>query len=369
MLIFFFILGLSILSLGAELFVRGASRLAALMGISPLIIGLTVVAFGTSAPEVAVVVQAGFQDQGDMAFGNIVGSNISNFLLILGLSALISPLVVSQRLIKLEVPLLLGISVLVIVLGLDGRITTPEGLLLLIGATTYTGFVIWSCRRENRQNANKTRHRDRPEVTLPETRAGGLKSGLMLVFGLGGLILGANWLVAGASGLARMLGISELVIGLTLVAVGTSLPELATSIAATRRGERDLAIGNIIGSNLFNLTFVLGLAVVILPGGLPVPSSTIAFDLPVMLAVTLACLPIFFSDYNINRWEGLFFLSYYGAYILYLLLFSIEHDFLPRYSTLMLRYIIPLTALLLLFVLIKTVRTHQQQRNWDKRNI
>lgn len=351
MLILQFLLGIAVLSAGAEFFVRGASRLAALFGISSLIIGLTVVAMGTSAPEVAVVIQAGFQGQGDMAFGNIIGSNISNFMFILGFSALIAPLVVSHRLVRLEVPLLLLLSAAVFWAAYDRQISRLEGVLLVSGSVAYTIFVIRQCRVEGGNSSNtetqKTEAGEDPKKVWMRNLA-------MLGAGLVGLIMGANWLVSGASGLARILGVSDLVIGLTVVAVGTSLPELATSVAATLRGERDLAIGNVIGSNLFNLLLVMGIGAALVPGGLAVPSSSISFDIPVMIAVTAACLPLFFSGYVISRWEGLVLLVYYTAYTVYLLLFSVEHDLLPAYSTVMLNYILPLTAILLAFVLART---------------
>jgi cation:H+ antiporter len=363
MLVLLFILGIAVLSAGAELFVRGASRLAAMFGISSLIIGLTVVAFGTSAPEVAVVVQAGFQGQGDMAFGNIIGSNISNFMLILGISALLAPLVVSHRLIRLEVPLLLVISAVVFLAAFDGQVSRVEGGLLVLGAVVYTVFVIQQSRGENRRNKKPGSPVEESggEKGSTEPKGSWIRNLVMLLGGLGGLVLGANWLVTGASGMARILGISELVIGLTVVAVGTSLPELATSIAATLRGERDLAIGNVIGSNLFNLLLVLGVGAALVPQGLAVPSSSISFDIPVMIAVTAACLPLFFSGYIISRGEGFVLLVYYAAYTAYLLLFSVEHDLLPAYSTLMLRYILPLTAILLVFVLARTFQVNRRK--------
>ena len=363
MLVLLFILGIAVLSAGAELFVRGASRLAAMFGIPSLIISLTVVAFGTSAPEVAVVVQASFQGQADMAFGNIIGSNISNFMLILGISALLAPLVVSHRLIRLEVPLLLVISVVVFYAAFDGQVSRVEGGLLVLGGVVYTVFVIRQSRGENRLNKKPGSPVAEPggEKGSAEPKGSWIRNLVMLLAGLAGLVLGANWLVTGASGMARILGISELVIGLTVVAVGTSLPELATSIAATLRGERDLAIGNVIGSNLFNLLLVLGVGAAIVPQGLTVPSSSISFDIPVMIAVTAACLPLFFSGYIISRGEGFVLLIYYAAYTAYLLLFSVEHDMLPAYSTLMLRYILPLTAILLVFVLARTFQANRRR--------
>jgi cation:H+ antiporter len=361
-----FILGLVVLIVGAELFVRGASRLASLVGISPLIIGLTVVAFGTSAPEVAVSVQAGLEGQGGIAIGNIIGSNISNLLLILGISAMVAPLVVSQRLIKLEVPLLLAVSVLVLLLAADRRISRVEGLILIVGVILYTAFLIWEYRRENQPKSAGAGDALAPtpsgQTPVREGRKVWLQQILLLAIGLVGLIFGARWLVYGASGMARALGVSELVIGLTVVAVGTSLPELATSISAAMRGERDMAIGNILGSNLFNLLLVMGSGAIVAPQGLPVPSSSISFDIPVMIAVTAASLPIFFSGYVISRWEGLLLVGYYGAYTLYLFLFSVQHELLPAYSTTMLRYILPLTALMLILVLAKAFWTNSRQK-------
>jgi cation:H+ antiporter len=312
---------------------------------------------------VAVVVQAGFQGQGDMAFGNIIGSNISNFMLILGISALLAPLVVSHRLIRLEVPLLLVISAVVFLAAFDGQVSRVEGGLLVLGAVVYTVFVIQQSRGENRRNKKPGSPVEESggEKGSTEPKGSWIRNLVMLLGGLGGLVLGANWLVTGASGMARILGISELVIGLTVVAVGTSLPELATSIAATLRGERDLAIGNVIGSNLFNLLLVLGVGAALVPQGLAVPSSSISFDIPVMIAVTAACLPLFFSGYIISRGEGFVLLVYYAAYTAYLLLFSVEHDLLPAYSTLMLRYILPLTAIMLVFVLARTFQVNRRK--------
>lgn len=359
MLIVLFVSGLLILSLGAEIFVRGSSRLASMLGISPLIIGLTVAAFGTSAPEVAVVVRAGFEGQGELAFGNIIGSNISNFLLILGLAAIAAPLVVSKRLYNLEIPLLLGVTSLVLVFGFNGQINRLEGALLLAGSAIYTLFVILKCRKENRESEKKNKGlpvRSHMSTDVEDQAPFLRKAWKPLIFigaGLGGLIAGAGWLVESASEIARFFGVSELIIGLSIVAIGTSLPELATAIAASIRGERDLAIGNVVGSNLFNLLFVLGIGAVVVPGGIPIPDSSISFDIPVLIAITAACLPIFFTQYKIDRLEGLLFLSCYGAYLFYLFLFSTEHDLLPAYSTIMLRYILPPTALLLLLFMIR----------------
>lgn len=341
-----FILGAVLLIAGAELLVRGASRIAVSAGISPLVVGLTVVAFGTSAPELAVTVGASLSGQADVALGNVIGSNIGNVLLILGLSAVVAPLVVSVQLVRLDVPLMIGVSVLVYLFALDGRVGRGEGVVLVAGVLLYTGFLVIQSRKETAAAR---------DVELPGTgiapdrplESRGIVDILLVIGGLALLVMGARWLVAGAVATAGALGVSELVIGLTVVAMGTSLPELATSVLAAIRGERDIAVGNIVGSNLFNLLCVLGLGSAVAPDGIPVATAALGFDLPVMIAVALACLPIFFTGYAIARWEGWLFLGYYAAYTLYLVLAASRHDALPLYSDTMALFVLPLTAVTL----------------------
>jgi cation:H+ antiporter len=344
-----FVLGGALLAGGAELLVRGASRLAVAGGISPLVVGLTVVAFGTSAPELAVTLDAALVGEADVALGNIVGSNIANILLILGLSAAVAPLAVAPRLVRLEVPLMIGASVLVLLLALDGRVGRLEGLLLFAGLVAYLVIAVRHSRRQ--QAAVQAEAQDAlVELGLADTRrrrGEWLLDVLSALAGLGLLVLGADWLVAGAVAAAAAVGISELVIGLTVVAVGTSLPELATSVMATLRGEREIAVGNAIGSNLFNLLCVLGLGGALAPAGLAVPRAAVTFDLPVMIAVAVACLPIFFTGHRIARGEGWLFLGYYAAYTGYLVLASAEHDALPAFSAALLWFALPLTAVTL----------------------
>ncbi|MHB1132179.1 MAG: calcium/sodium antiporter [Chloroflexota bacterium] len=341
--------GLVLLVLGGEALVRGASRLAAAAGISPLVVGLTVVAFGTSAPEAAVSLQSALAGQADIALGNVVGSNIFNVLFILGLSALIAPLVVARQLVRLDVPILIGVSLLVLVLALDGEVGTLDGLLLLGGIVAYTVFVLRESQRERGQAAAAG---GSAPVGRPTARQWVANIALVLV-GLGLLVLGARWLVQGATALARGLGISEVVIGLTIVAAGTSLPEVAASLIATQRGERDIAVGNVIGSCIFNLLFILGLTAVTAPSALAVAPALLAFDLPVMLAAAVACLPIFFTRHRIDRWEGLLFLGYYLAYTLFLVLDSAGHDALPAFSAAMLEFVLPLTVVTLLVLFVR----------------
>ncbi len=352
------IAGLVLLIAGAEILVRGSSRLAAAAGISPLVIGLTVVAFGTSSPELAVSVQSALAGQADIALGNVIGSNIFNVLFILGISALIIPLVVAQQLVRLDVPIMIGVSLLVYLLGLNGQIGRLEGLLLFAGIVTYTVFLIRQSRKESKevQEEYAQEYGDRQPHGARHT----IVNLLLVVGGLALLILGARWLVDSAVSLAQALGLSELIIGLTIIAAGTSMPEVATSIVAAIRGERDIAVGNVVGSNIFNLLAVLGLTSVVAPDGVPVAAPALAFDLPVMIAVALACLPIFFTGFRVARWEGFLFLVYYASYVLYLILDASQHDALPLFSSVMLLFVVPLTALTLLVLVVRERRAHRQ---------
>ncbi len=312
--------GLLLLVGGGELLVRGASRLARYMQISPLVIGLTVVAFGTSAPELAVSVQAALAGNADIALGNVVGSNIFNVLFILGVSALIVPLVVSSQLIRWDVPVMIAASLLLIVFGWDGAIVRWEGIMLFAGIIAYTYWCIRQSRQESRAVVEEFKQEWPTEneagIKLASTlwvNFGWIGSGLIL------LGLGSTFLISGAVKVAASLGVSELVIGLTIVAAGTSLPEVVTSITAAIRGERDIAVGNVVGSNIFNILCVLGLSSTIGPTGILVSNSALAFDIPVMIVVACACLPIFFTGRVISRWEGGVFLFLYIAYTTYLI--------------------------------------------------
>lgn len=345
-----FLAGLVALVAGAELLVRGAARLAGALGISPLVVGLTVVAFGTSAPEVAVSVGAAASGKIDLAVGNVVGSNVFNVLFILGLSALITPLLAAQQLIRQEVPIMIGVSALLLVLAADGVIGRVESAALAGGLIAYTVFLVRQSRAESA--AAKARERD-------DVRPGAGGHALNLVFviaGLALLVLGARWLVDAATSFARWFGVSELVIGLTIVAAGTSLPEVASSIVAALRGERDIAVGNVVGSNLFNILGCLGLAGLVAPQPLAVAPALLAFDLPVMLAVAFACLPVFFTGARIERWEGALLLGYYLAYVGYVVLKATEHDALPAFSGVMAGFVVPLTVVTLTIVAVNAAR-------------
>ncbi|AWT11271.1 calcium/sodium antiporter [Stutzerimonas frequens] len=345
----YLIAGLVLLVAGAEVLVRGAAKLAAQFGISPLVIGLTVVAFGTSAPETAVSVQASLNGSGDIAIGNVVGSNIANVLLILGMTALVAPLVVSRQLIRLDIPIMIGASLVTFGLAWDGQLSRIDGAILFSAVVIYTLFLVISSRRENAAGADDEFAKEFGLDEPAKPHAGLINAGLVLG-GLVLLVVGSNFLVEGAVALARALGLSELVIGLTVIAIGTSLPELATSIMAAFRGERDIAVGNIVGSNIFNLLCVLGLASLVSPQAIGVSSNALAFDFPVMIAVAVACLPIFFAGYCIKRWEGALFLAYYVAYTLYLVLASTGRPFAETFGDAMIGYALPLTAITLLVI-------------------
>jgi cation:H+ antiporter len=355
MAILLFIVGLILLIVGAEALVRGASRLANAIGISPLIIGLTVVAFGTSSPEFAVSIKAATAAQPGIALGNIIGSSIANILLILGLSATITPLIVSQQLVRLDVPLMILASAIVWFFSFNGVFNRVEGLILFGSLILYIIFLIYQSRQES-----AAIQEEYAREFGPKNGNGWLINIGLVVGGLLLLVQGSNWLVDSAVTFAQLLGVSELIIGLTIIAVGTSLPEIVTSIIASVRGERDIAVGNVVGSNLFNILGVLGFASIITPGGIPVSPAIISFDLPIMLAVSFACLPIFFTGGVISRWEGVLLLGYYVAYTLYLILAASQHDALVPFSAIMLYFVIPITALTLFVVTLHAIRQNRQ---------
>ncbi|MCB8745532.1 calcium/sodium antiporter [Rhodoferax sp. U2-2l] len=342
-----FIAGLAALIVGADVLVRGASRLALSLGISPLVVGLTVVAFGTSAPEVAVSVGAVLDGKTDLALGNVVGSNIFNVLFILGLSALIVPLVVNIQLIRQEVPIMLGASLLLLLLSLDGRLSWNDGVLLLISLAAYTSFLVVQSRRESQAAQDEY-----TQEFAAKSPAGWLDQVwvqlLLIAAGLALLVLGSDWLVQAAVTLAKSLGVSDLVIALTIVAAGTSMPEVATSIVAAIKGERDIAVGNVVGSNIFNALGCMGLASLVSgQTGLVVPAAALSFDLWVMVAVALACVRVFMTGRVIARWEGVVFLGYYAVYVTYLVLAAQQHGALGAFSTALLSFVLPLTVVAL----------------------
>lgn len=351
-----FLLGLIGLVAGAELLVRGSSKLALSCGISPLVVGLTIVAFGTSAPEMAVSVGAVFAGATDLALGNAVGSNVFNVLFILGLAALITPLAVHVQVIRQEAPIMIGGAVLLLVLALDGRIGLFDGAMLFGLLIVYTVFLIVQSRTD-REAAQGEYARE-----LQPARPGGWDSRtwvqvLLVIAGLALLVGGTHALVKAAVVFAGALGISDVVVGLTIVAAGTSLPEVAASVMAAIKGERDIAVGNVVGSCVFNIFGVIGVsglaAHAVGLDGVSVPEPVRHFDLWVMLAALVACLPVFITGREIGRWEGALFLAYYVAYSAYLVMGAQGHAALPAFSSVMMGFVIPLTIVTLVVSLIQ----------------
>jgi cation:H+ antiporter len=354
-----FAAGFVVLILGAELLVRGASTLAVAAGISSLVVGLTVVAYGTSAPEVAVTVLAMFDQppRPDIAMGNVVGSNISNVLLVLGLSSAAAPLLVSRRLLTTSLLLMIFSSVLLWGLSLDGQISRLEGVGLTLGALAFT---VVSIHRSRRETLSARRNGLAPAQHLHGWRlVSSITLNLALVLvGLLLLALGANWLVDGAVEIANLFEVSELVIGLTIVAVGTSLPEIATSLVASLRGQRDIAVGNVVGSNIFNVLLVVGVCALASPIPVTVSKSAVRLDIPIMVAVAVACWPVFYTGYSIDRWEGFSFLGLYVSYIVFLYFQATGHWALQGYTTVM-RYVL---ASITLIMVILSIRFWMHQR-------
>ncbi|NJM96318.1 MAG: calcium/sodium antiporter [Phormidesmis sp. RL_2_1] len=351
------VVGLFLLVAGAEILIKGASKLAATVGVSPLVIGLTVVAFGTSAPELAVSLNASLNGQADISLGNVVGSNICNVLLILGTSAVIAPLVVAQQLVRLDVPIMIGVSALVVFFGLDGRIDRSDGIVLFLGGLAYTIFLLYQSRQEKDQavQAEYAKFGER-STSLKET---GL-NGVLFIVGVITLVSGSHLLVTGAVAIAEFLGASPLIIGLTVIAFGTSLPELATSVMASIRGERDIAVGNVIGSNIFNILVVLGLSSSVSTAGINISTSAMTFDIPIMLAVAVMCFPIFFTDNEVSRREGVLLLAYYLLYIGYLVAHATDPH--SPWVGLIAIVVVPLTILMLVLLGWRTWESVKRKR-------
>jgi cation:H+ antiporter len=314
--------GLAALLVGAELLVRGGTGLASLLGIRPMVIGLTVVSLGTSVPELAVGIDAALSGSPGLAVGNIVGTNLVNILLILGVSALLVPVVFQRRTLRFDLPAMTAAALALYLLSLDGTLSRPDGVLLLVGAAAYTWALLRISRRETADISS--------DMTVETTDGVGavtangdhrpVRDAVALLTGLLLIVLGAELLVEGAVSVAQSLGVTEAVIGLTVVAIGTSAPELVTTLVSTLRGERDIAIGNLLGSSIYNIAFVLGLTVIVAPGGVPVPAEVLSADLVLLVLVAVATVPVFVSGARITRAEGALFVATYLGYLVWLLL-------------------------------------------------
>ena len=313
------LLGLALLTAGAELVVRGGSRLAALAGVSPLVVGLTIVAVGTSAPELAIGIDSAREGVGDLALGNIAGTNIVNTLFVLGLTAFIAALPLHPRVPRIDLPVMVGSAALLLVMSLDGELSVADGVVLVLGGIAYTVGVVRTSRHDDPELGAE--YEQLLEGSEEEREAPGRTPAVLgrqlavVVVGLVLIVFGADRLVSGAVSIATALGVSDAFVGLTVVAIGTSAPELVTAVVASIRGERDIAVGNLFGSSVYNVLIILGITVIASPGGLDVPPDLVRFDLPAMLAVAIVCIPVFLTGHKVSRREGALFLALYALYL------------------------------------------------------
>lgn len=321
-----FLVGLIALAFGAEVMVRGGAQLASRLGISPMMVGLTVVSIGTSLPELAVGVTAALEGSGELAVGNIAGTNVVNVLFILGLSALLRPLAIERRTLRFDLPAMAAAAVLLWALSADGVLSRLDGTMLVVGALVYTAILIYLSRQESRDAEVSPARPHLGEANAVSANQSTSVSGAstarliaMTVAGIAVVVLGAEWLVDGAVGLARGLGVSDALIGLTIVAIGTSAPELVTTLISTMRGERDIALGNLLGSSVYNVLLILGVTCLVPAYGLTLSPTLVWIDIPIMMVAALVCIPIFFSGRRVHRAEGFGMVVAYLLYLAFLL--------------------------------------------------
>ena len=319
-----FLFGLIVITVGAEILLKGASKIASLLNIRPIVIGLTVVSVGTSLPELAVGLTAIGEGAGDIAVGNIAGTNIVNILFILGLSAAIRPLPLQMKSVKTELYTMIFAGILLFVLSLDGRLNTWDGLLMFILGIIYLIIIVRTSKNERASVQSEFKEEFEPSTTKEKADYKIWSWNVMLLFcGIIATIYGAEKLVDGAVSIAQYFGMSDAVIGLTIIAIGTSAPELATTIVGTIRNGRDVAIGNLLGSSIINIFIILGITSIFTSNGVNVSDDILWFDLPLVALVALVCYPVFRSDQMVSRREGILFVSLYLAYLSYLLFFRV----------------------------------------------
>ena len=362
MTLLFFILGLAGLIVGAEFFLRAVDRFGLKWGVSPMVMGLTVVAFATGAPELAISLKAAMNDSADLVLGNIIGSNIANILLILGITGLITPLQIKLRIVRIDVPIVIAMSIVLYLLALDGVLSLTDGIVLLLGLLTYSVFTFLQIRK-NKLDISELYGFE--EVELSTGTLFYVKNIGLLLAGLALIALGANWMVSSAVTIAQLLGMSELVVGLTIVSIGTSLPEVATSITAARKGNADIAVANVLGSNIYNIMLTLGLTIVVAPGVLEVSRNALMLDMPFMIAVAVGCIPIFLTGFDLDRKDASLFLFYYAAYLIYLILEATGSEYLVWIEKGFFFGILPFTFFYIFSRLIREVLTglHSEERS------
>jgi cation:H+ antiporter len=316
--VFWLVAGFALLVLGSEWVIRAAARVAAALGITPMVIGLTVVSVGTSVPELAVGITASLQGSGSLAVANISGTNLFNLLFILCLSAAIRSLPIALQVFKLDLPAMVVAALLLLWMAGDGQLSQLEGAVMVAAAVVYTLALIRITRRE----APAVKEEFSEEYGIKPNGAGvRARDVAMLIAGIAMNVIGADWLVDGAVTLARALQVPETVIGLTIVSAGTSAPELVTTVIGTLRNERDVAVGNLLGSSIYNILIILGLTCAVSPSGVPVEHNLVTVDLPVMCAAVVLALPVFWTGRRVSRLEGWLGIAVYCSYLFYLIRF------------------------------------------------
>jgi len=321
---FHILAGLALLVVGAELLTRGGASYAASKGVPPLMIGLTIVAVGTSTPELAVGIDAALKGNGALAVGNIAGTNTVNILLIMGLSALLLPLTLQLQTLRNELPAMIFAALMLLFMSADGMLTRIEGALLVTSGLVYTWLILRAVRREGSLvreefEAQYGSGAGAANAVSPQPNAN-RNALFMLLAGIAIIVGGADWFVEGTVELARLWGVSDAFIGLTVVAIGTSSPELVTTLVSTLHGQRDIAIGNLLGSSVYNIFIILGVTCLVPASGVPVPPELFRVDIPVMVGVTLVCAPVFVTGRRVSRLEGGLFVMAYAAYLAMLII-------------------------------------------------
>jgi len=375
-----FVAGLAILLVAGHFVVTAASAIGQRFGLSPMVVGLTIVAAGTSAPELAVVGQAVAADDTELAVGSVIGSNIANVLLVLGLAATFGAITVSDRAIRSEIPVMIAASVGLLFAAQDNRVDRIDGALMVAGLVL---FVVWTVAATRRPTEEPDRGESPPSSavttahpvdvagarTVPQRLNDWLVArlrtltgaALVLAVGVAGLAVAARLVVSGAEEIALNLGIPELIVGLTIVALGTSAPEIVTSVVAALQGRRDLAVGNAVGSNIFNILLVLGAISLISPTGIAISQAATEIELPILVAVAVACLPLVLFDNTLDRWEGALFVAYYLAYLVFLVLDATNHQAKDQFVFIIWAFVVPLTTLTV-GVLIAHQRRNKKQK-------
>ncbi|MDH4279232.1 MAG: calcium/sodium antiporter [Acidimicrobiia bacterium] len=351
-----FLVGLAGLLVAGHLLVSGSVLLGRRFGLSSTVIGLTIVAAGTSAPELAVFARAVQVNDTELAVGSVVGSNIANVLLVLGLVAALGTVRLASRVVRIDVPVMIGASLLLLIFAADGLVGPFEAAVLFAAAVAFVVFTVRSSGSDDGDSSAAVARAEggafaEADTAIPQLDTGVAKGLVLVAVGAVGLAFAADYVVSGAERIAAGLGVPELIVGLTVVALGTSAPEIVTSIVSAFRGERDLAVGNALGSNIFNILFVIGLSGLFARPGITLSPEVVAVDLPIMVAVAVACLPLLLWDHKLDRWEGLVFLAYYAAYTGFLVLTATDHGATETFVTAMVWFVMPLTVLTVATVL------------------